>query len=60
MEIRKIVSFNEEELNVLTTAGKLLGAVKKALDVKEVDDLSDDSKQLLDALANVLDEVRAR
>lgn len=60
MEIRKIVSFNKEELDILTTAGKLLGAVKKALDGKEVDDLSDDSKQLLDALAKVLDEVRVR
>lgn len=60
MEIRKIVSFNEEELDILTTAGKLLGAVKKALDGKEVDALSDDSKQLLDALAKVLDEVRVR
>ncbi len=60
MEIRKIVSFSEEELNALTTAGKLLGAVKKALDDKEVDDLSDDSKQLLDALAKVLDGIRLR
>ena len=34
MEIRKIVSFSEEELNALTTAGKLLGTVKKALDDK--------------------------
>ena len=60
MEIRKIVSFSEEELNALATAGKLLGAVKKALDDKEVDDLSDDSKQLLDALAKVLDGIRLR
>ena len=60
MEIRKIVSFNEEELNVLTTAGKLLGAVKKAFDDKEIDGLSADSKQLLEALDKVLDEVRAR
>ena len=60
MEIRKIVSFSEEELNALTIAGKLLGAVKKALDDKEVDDLSDDSKQLLDALAKVLDGIRLR
>ena len=60
MEIRKIVSFNEEELKALTTAGKLLGAVKKALDGKEADALSDDSKQLLDALAKVLDEIRVR
>lgn len=60
MNVKKIVSFSEEEIETLTAAGKLLGAIKSALNAGEIDSLDDQAKSLLKALDAVLDEVKDR
>lgn len=60
MEIKKIASFNEKEVEVLTTAGKLLGTVKSAFEAGEVTELTPEAKSLLDAVDKVLSEVRSK
>lgn len=58
MQIKKIVNFTEEEIEILTTAGKLLRTVSEAFQSKEVDEISTESKQLLNALVTVLDTIK--
>lgn len=60
MEIRKIAGFNETEIEILTKAGQLLGAVKKAFESGEITELTEEAKSLLLAVDKVLDEVTAK
>ncbi len=60
MNVKKIMSFSEEEIETLKAAGKLLGAIRSALNAGEIDSLDDQAKNLLEALSAVLDEVKDR
>ena len=60
MNVKKIMSFSEEEIETLKAAGKLLGAVRTALNADEIDSLDDQAKNLLKALDVVLNEVKDR
>lgn len=57
MEIRKIVSLSEEEVNVLVSAGKLLKAIKNAFDSGEIDAIDDNGTKLIAAVNSVSSEV---
>lgn len=54
------MSFSEEEIETLKAAGKLLGAIRSALNAGEIDSLDDQAKNLLEALDAVLNEVKDR
>ena len=60
MNVKKIMSFSEEEIETLKAAGKLLGAIRSALNACEIDSLDDQAKNLLKALDVVLTEVKDR
>ena len=60
MNVKKIMSFSEEEIETLKAAGKLLGAIRSALNAGEIDSLDDQAKNLLEALDEVLNEVKDR
>ena len=60
MNVKKIMSFSEEEIETLKVAGKLLGAIRTALNADEIDSLDDQAKNLLKALDVVLNEVKDR
>lgn len=57
MEIRKIGTFSEEELEKLKTAGTILGATAKSLEAKEIDSLDETALKLVAALKNVLERL---
>lgn len=57
MEIKKVVNFTQEEIEILTVAGKLLKSVGETLKNKEAEAVSIESKQLLDALVTVLNTI---
>lgn len=58
MEIIKIGRFTESEIEALRAAGTILGTFAKALEAKEIDKLDEESKQLLGALAAVLNRLQ--
>ena len=60
MNVKKIMSFSEEAIETLKAAGKLLGAIRSALNAGEIDSLDDQAKNLLEALDAVLNEVKDR
>ena len=60
MNVKKFMSFSEEEIEILKAAGKLLGAIRSALNAGEIDSLDDQAKNLLEALDAVLNEVKDR
>ena len=57
MEIRKIASFTHEEIEALTRAGAVLGAVAKNVVAGEVDGLDQEATQLVNALRDVLGRI---
>ena len=57
MEITKIGSFTEKEIEALKEAGGILGSVAKALEAGEINLLSETSKNLVRALKEVLGRV---
>lgn len=57
MEIKKIGTFSEEELEKLKTAGTILGATAKSLEAKEIDSLDETALKLVAALKNVLERL---
>lgn len=60
MDIRKIGNLSEEESKILTEAGQLAGAIKRALESGEITEISEDSKNLLSAVCKVLLEVTSK
>ena len=60
MNVKKIMSFSEAEIETLKAAGRLLGAIRTALNADEIDSLDDQAKNLLEALDAVLNEVKDR
>ena len=57
MEITKIGSFDENELDTLSSAGSILGAVAKALESGDITTLDDDAKALIAGLQEVLNRL---
>lgn len=57
MEIKKVINFTQEEIEILTVAGKLLKSVGEALKNKEAEAIAAESKQLLNALVTVLNTI---
>jgi beta-N-acetylglucosaminidase len=58
MEITKIGSFTEKEIEALKEAGGILGSVAKALEAGEINLLSETSKGLVEALKDVLGRIK--
>ena len=58
MEITKIGSFTEKEIEALKEAGGILGSVAKALEASEINLLSETSKGLVEALKEVLNRIK--
>ena len=58
MEITKIGSFTEKEIEALKEAGGILGNVAKALEAGEINLLSETSKGLVEALKEVLNRIK--
>ena len=57
MEVKKIAEFSKEEVETLTAAGKILGALANAIAASEVDGLDVDSTNLIKALQEVIARV---
>ena len=57
MEVKKIAEFTKEEVEVLTNAGKILGALANAIAAGEVDGLNTDATNLVMALQEVIARV---
>ena len=60
MKVKKIIIFFLYNIETLKAAGKLLGAIRTALNACEIDSLDDQAKNLLKALDVVLNEVKDR
>lgn len=58
MEIKKVLNLSEEEFTKLVAAGEVLGAINKALEAGDADELSDGAKGLLIALKDVLGKIK--
>ena len=58
MEIKKVVSLGEIEVELLMNSGKLLRAISDGLADGSIDELSTETTNLLNALQDVLDAVR--
>ena len=57
MEVRKIASFTQEEVEALQKAGTIIGTLAKAIAASEVDGLDEDATNLIKALQEVLARV---
>lgn len=57
MNISRVLNLNEEEFNKLIAAGELLGAINKALEASEADELSSGLAELVKALNNVTEKL---
>lgn len=57
MEVKKIAEFTKEEVEVLTKAGMILGALANAVAASEVDGLDVEATNLIKALQDVLARV---
>ena len=57
MLIRKIANLSEEELSILTNAGKIIGDINKAFESDEITELSEDNIKLLLALSEIIAKV---
>ena len=57
MEVKKIASFTEEEIEALQKAGSILGKLAKAIEASEVDGLDEDATNLVKALQEVVARV---
>lgn len=60
MEIKKVMNFTVDEIEMLSKAGQVLGNVRHAIQQGEIDVLSEDAKGLLKAIDEVLDAVITR
>ena len=58
MEIKKVVSLGETEVELLINSGKLLRELSDGLADGAIDELSAETTNLLNALQEVLDSVR--
>ena len=54
MEIRKIASLTTEEIDTLSAAGTILGALARASEIGDIDGLNAETASLLDAIKKVL------
>lgn len=57
MNISRVLNLNEEEFNKLIAAGELLGAINKALEASEADELSSGLAELVKALNTVTEKL---
>ena len=57
MNISRVLNLNEEEYNKLIAAGELLGAINKALENNEADELSGSLVDLVKALNSVTEKL---
>lgn len=57
MEVKKIAEFTKEEVEILTNAGKILGALANAIAASEVDGLDVEATNLIKALQEVIARV---
>lgn len=57
MNISRVLNLNEEEFNKLIAAGELLGAINKALEANEADELSSGLVELVKALNTVTEKL---
>ena len=57
MEVKKIAEFTKEEIEALTKAGQILGALAVAIETSKVDGLDTDSTNLIKALQDVIARV---
>ena len=57
MNISRVLNLNEEEYNKLIAAGELLGAINKALEANEADELSSGLAELVKALNTVTEKL---
>lgn len=54
MEIKRVINANEEELNLLISAGTMLGEIKKQKEAGAFDLIDDKTRELLMALNEVI------
>jgi hypothetical protein len=54
MEIKKVAHLSETDVETLVAAGKILREVSNGLEAKEIDELSTESLNLLQAVKDVL------
>ena len=54
MEVKKIASFTQEELEALQKAGTIFGSLAKAIASAEIDGLDEEATNLISALKEVL------
>lgn len=57
MEIKKVAHLAQSDVETLVAAGKILREIVDGLDTKAIDELSNDSINLLKAVKEVLDTI---
>lgn len=57
MEIKKVVTLGQSEIELLVNAGKLLRELSDGLASKEIDELSEDTANLLRAVKEVVSTI---
>jgi len=57
MEIKKVLTLSEEDEATLVAAGQLLGNINKMFESKEIDQISADTAQLIEALQTVIEKI---
>ncbi len=56
MKVIRRLNLSEEEINVLVSAGKLLGSIRDSKKNEDFDEYSEEDKTLLNGLSNVISE----
>lgn len=57
MEIKRVLNLSQEEFEALIRAGEILGALNKALEAAEADEISDGVKNLVTAIKTVAEKL---
>ena len=60
MNVTKIGSFSAEEIEALKQAGNILGSLVKAMDASEINDVDEETMQLIKAIADVADRAYSK
>lgn len=56
MKVIRRLNLSEDEINVLVSAGKLLGSIRDSKKNEDFDEYSEEDKTLLNGLSNVISE----
>lgn len=57
MQIKRLLNLTEEEFKLLVAAGELLGAIKRAKENNEFDELDDEAYNIIDGINAVVEKV---